>query len=53
MGGTLSKKMESVMRENMKENQEFMLAAQRMQVGPIMKEHVHICPLLFGSCFTR
>lgn len=34
MGGTLSKKMESVMRENMKENQEFMLAAQRMQVGP-------------------
>lgn len=34
MGAIMAKPMQGVMEENMKRQQEFMLASQRMQVGP-------------------
>ena len=34
MGSVLGKQMSSIMDENLKKNQEFMLATQKMQVSP-------------------
>ena len=52
MGGVLGKQMSSVMEDNFKKNQEFMLASQRMQVGIItyqLPDHVdYDTPIIAG-----